>query len=418
MLQQLRDNFRHLKWTLWLVVAAFLIGLWILPDSCSRLSARDGAVAHVGSDSVSLEEFQRIYRNLVESARASFGERLTPELEKQLGLPRQALQQLINHKMLAQEARRMGLSVSDEELRRAILAIPAFKDESGAFIGEQAYQATLRRAQFPSITAFENSMREDLLVAKLRSALAANVFVSDQQVEERYRHQVERAKIRYVELPAANFASEITVADAELAPYFETHKEEYRRPEQRLVSYLLVDQNKLRASLEVPDSDLTAYYGAHKDEFTQQEQVRARHILLKVDDNRTDAAAQQQMAALRKRIEGGEDFAAVAKEASEDPGSKDRGGDLGFFGRGQMVPEFEQAAFGGQPGKLIGPVKTSFGYHLIEVLGRREGGLRPFEEVKNLIRARVQSDRAQGDAERKANELAAKIKKDGLKTDD
>jgi peptidyl-prolyl cis-trans isomerase D len=140
--------------------------------------------------------------------------------------------------------------------------------------------------------------------------------------------------------------------------------------------------------------------------------VRARHILVKVDDQRPDAAARQRVEEAKRRLEGGADFAAVSNELSDDPASKANGGDLGYFGQGQMVPEFEAAAFGAQPGKLVGPVKTSFGYHLLEVTDKKAGGTRPFEEAKEQIRARLASERTQELAESRAKELADKLSKD------
>ncbi|HEX4952628.1 MAG TPA: peptidyl-prolyl cis-trans isomerase [Thermoanaerobaculia bacterium] len=420
MLQHMRENFRSLKWTLWLVVAAFVLGLTVVPSTCGGPGGptTDRDIAWLDGEAISIDDYRRVYEGLAESYRRSLGEQFNADFARQLGLPRQALQQLMSQKIMVQEARRLGLTVSNLELRREILEIPYLVDDKGAFVGEQQYANVVRALEYPSIPAFERALREDILMRKLRSALAANIYVSDAEVEARYRKDVERAKIRYLELPANRFANEATVADAELAPYFEAHREEYRKPEQRGVSYLLVDQNKLRASLEVSDSELATYYEEHRDEFTQEEQVRARHVLVKVDDQRTDAQALTAVEAAKRRLAGGEDFAKVAAEVSEDPGSKDRGGDLGFFGRGRMVPEFEQAAYGAEIGQVVGPVKTSFGYHLIEVLAKKAGGLRPFEEVKNLIRARLQSERAQSEAEGRAKTVAQRIKDEKLTSDE
>ncbi len=418
MLQHMRENFRSLKWTLWLVVAAFVLGLTVLPSTCGGPGdpSKERDIAWLDGEAISLEEYRRAYDDLTESYRRSLGEQFNADFARQLGLPRQALQQLMSHKILALEARRLGLTVSDAEIKAALREF--LRDENGKLVSEEQYNRFVRMNGYPNAAAFERAYRENMLVDKLRSALAANIYVSDDEVEARYRKDVEKAKIRYLELPANRFANEVTVADAELAPYFEAHREEYRKPEQRGVSYFLVDQNKLRASLEVSDSELAAYYEEHRDEFTQEEQVRARHILVKVDDQRTDALALAAIEAAKRRLAGGEDFAKVAAAVSEDPGSKDRGGDLGFFGRGRMVPEFEQAAYGAEIGQLVGPVKTSFGYHLIEALAKKAGGLRPFEEVKNLIRARLQSERAQAEAESRGRAVAKRIKDDRLTSDE
>jgi peptidyl-prolyl cis-trans isomerase D len=161
--------------------------------------------------------------------------------------------------------------------------------------------------------------------------------------------------------------------------------------------------------MTIEKADLEGYYNSHLDEFKQEEQVHARHILLKVDDKRTDEAARSALEGARKRVEAGEDFAKIAGELSDDPGSKTRGGDLGFFGRGRMIKEFEEAAFGAPAGSLVGPIKTSFGYHLIQVLEKRPAGQRPFAEAEPQVRARLAAERAEAQAQAKANELAAKI---------
>jgi len=151
---------------------------------------------------------------------------------------------------------------------------------------------------------------------------------------------------------------------------------------------------------------LRAYYDDHRDEFSRPEQVHARHILLAVNATRTAEQARSRLEDAKQRILAGEDFAALAAEISEDPGTKNKGGDLGFFGRGAMVEGFENAAFATAAGDMVGPVETDFGYHLIQVLERNDGGLRPFEEVEPGIKQRLLAERARLAAEQKATKLS------------
>ncbi len=420
MLQWLRENLKSFTWTLWLVILAFVLGFALLPQFQQRGDdLGENHVARVDDLTIDTNEFARAYEQLSENYRRSFGERFTPELAKQLRLPQQVLEQLVNQKVQLLEAKRLGLKVSDAALRQAIFEIPGFKKDNGQFIGADQYANAVRRfAGFPSVPAFEGYVREQLLLGELRSVVAANLYVPDSAVEASYRHDVEKASIRFLELPASTFQSETVVSAEEAKSYFDTHKEDFRRPEQRVVTYLLVDNGKLRNSISISDAELSSYYGEHLSDYSQEEQVQARHILIKVDDNRDDAAALAAIQAIKKRLQAGADFAQVARESSEDPGSKDRGGDLGFFGRGRMLKEFEDAAFGAEVGQIVGPVRTSFGYHLMEVLEKRPAGQRPFEEVKNQIRFKLQNERAQQDSERRANELAARIQKEKLTSDD
>ena len=294
-----------------------------------------------------------------------YGDQLTPEVIKQLGIERQAFEQLIGQKVLAAEARRLGLATTDEELQKTILGIPAFKDSQGRFVGPQVYEQVVRSIRYPSVEDFENELSEQLLVDKLNQVLSANLYLSDAAVEAAYRKDVEKAAIRYVQLPAQDPRLTVEVSPDELKAYLEAHRDQFRLPEQRKVAAVTVDNAALRSQVQVADADVEAYYRDHPDEFTQEEQVRARHILLQVNDQRTAEAAKSEIEAIKRRIAGGEDFAAVAKEVSQDPGSAARGGDLGYFGRGRMTPEFENAAFDAQTGDLVGPVVTPFGVHLL-----------------------------------------------------
>ncbi len=431
MLEWLRNNVRSFHWILWLVILTFVLGFVVMtPDFGSSGPGQGATAATVGGDEVTKGEFYDALKNATDQYRRIYGERFTPELAQQMDLPRQVLQSLVAKKIFVQEARRLGLTVTDQEVLDQILEIPFFTDENGKFVGKERYQAGVRQLGFNTPEAFEKAMREDTLVEKLNAVMAANVYVPDSAVEADYRRESEKARIRFVELPGSRFAGEVTVTPAEVQAHFDTRKEDYRRPEQRVMSYLLVNAGKLRSTIEVSPAEMESYYAQHKSDFTQEEQVQARHVLLKVDDTRDESSARALLEAAKRRIEGGADFTVVAKEMSEDPGSKDRGGDLGYFGRGKMIREFEDAAFGvdvttlGQyrsgkiPAPMVGPIRTSFGLHLIQVLDRKPGGEQPLAQVQNQVRMRLQGEKAQQMAEERASALAARIKKEKLTSDE
>jgi peptidyl-prolyl cis-trans isomerase D len=407
MLKVLRENVKYLSWILWVIIGLFV--LFVFVDFGAGTGGRDNRswAAKVGSTTISQGEFQRAYAAMESRYRRQLGDQYTPEMAKQMRLPLQALNKLIADKILLREAERIGLRVSDAEVREAILAENAFHDEQGRFIGQEGYVRLLQVNRY-TVAGFEQELREELLMQKLVSALRAALYVSDTEIEKAYRDQVERAKIRYIEVPHSRFA-EVAVPQSEIAAYFQQHRQEYRLPEQREGAYLLVEGSRLLDQVKIADADLQAYYQSHQDEFKQDEQLRASHILLLVNDKRGDAQARQQMEEIKRRIEKGEDFGAVARGVSEDPASKANGGDLGFFARGRMVKEFEDAAFSAAPDKLVGPVKTPFGYHLLRVTGRRAGGVQPFAEAREQIRARLGFDKARQLAEAKAKELAGRL---------
>lgn len=414
MLKVFRDNLKYLSWVLWAVIVVFVLFVFVdFGATVPTGSAPNDAAVTVGGQQVTFGEFQSRYQRMEDVYRQAYGDQFTPDLAKQMGLPLQVLNSLVAEKVLLAEAENTGLAASDEEVRERILGYDAFHDDKGAFIGEQRYNQILQANGLTS-DQFEAEVRREILTTKLRQVLAENVFVSEQEVEEAYRDRTESAAIRYLRLDGSRFAAEIEPTEEELTAWYEANPGALRRPEQRQVDYLLVDTARVRETIEVSDDDVRAYYDLHLDEFTQSEQVRARHILLETGAGESDDEVRARLERIKARIEGGEDFATVAREVSDDQGTREEGGDLGFFGRGRMVPEFEEAAFGAQPGELVGPIKSPFGYHLIEVLDRTEGGPRPLDEVAPTVRSRLVAERARTRTEAKARELAERIAAEDL----
>jgi peptidyl-prolyl cis-trans isomerase D len=414
MLKILRDNLKYLSWILWGVILIFVAFVFV--DFGGGLSGgRTGraAAATVGDSQVSYAEFEREYRRLENQYRQAFGDQFNEETAKQLHLPLQALERLVDSKLMLAEAKRLGISATDGEVQQAILDIPGLKDDQGNFVGETIYTRFLR-ANSMSAREFERSVREQLVIAKVNSLLAASVQIPDADVEKAYRDQSERAQIKYLLLQGTRFAAQVQPTPAELQDYFAAHKDDFRLPVQRVVSYLLVDSVRLRAKMQVEPAEVERYFNEHAAEYAREEQVHARHILVKVGGEKTAEQAKAALESARRRIAGGEDFAKVAAELSDDPGSKTRGGDLGFFGRGRMIKEFEEAAFSAQPNELVGPIQTSFGFHLIQVLEHRAGGQRPLAEVEAQVKSRLAGERADQAAEAKAKELSERIVKEKI----
>ncbi|MEO8196718.1 MAG: SurA N-terminal domain-containing protein [Thermoanaerobaculia bacterium] len=417
MLKVLRDNLKYLSWILWVVILIFIAFVFVdFGGGLSRGSGTRASAATVGNDKISYADFERQYRQLESQYRQAFGENFTPEIAKQLRLPLQALDRLVDQRLLLNEAAERGLEASDGEVREAIFEIPGMKDSGGGFIGEETYKRFVRANGY-TVRDFEESMRRQIVLTKLNAIFSSSLVVSQADVERAYRDQAERAAVRYVVLPATGFQAQATLSPAEVASYFDRHADDFRLPPQRVVNYLLVDTVRMRAKMTFEKTELESYYNSHLADFKQEEQVHARHILLKVDDKRTAEAAQSALATARKRVEAGADFAKLAAELSDDPASKARGGDLGFFGRGRMIKEFEDAAFDAPAGTMVGPIRTSFGYHLIQVLEKRPAGQRPFAEAEAQVRSRLAAERAEAQSEAKANELAAKIAAEKLTTE-
>lgn len=408
MLKAFRDNLKYLSWVLWLVIIAFILVAFVGLGDLGPGAATANVAATVGDQTVSYRDFEAAYRRTEDFYRQTYGEQFNADFARQLGLHRQVLDGLVADRILLIEAERLGLAITNDELQEEIVGLPVFQAENGAFIGTDDYERILRQNGYTT-DGFEATMRQDLLVAKVRSLVGENLYISDSEVEDAFRERIERAKIRFFKASYSALAGELVFDDQDLESYYNDNLESFETPERRLAEYLVVDIEHVRNSLTLPAEELRAYYDAHPDEFSQAEEVHARHILLQVDDDRSAEEAVSLLEKAKQDVASGADFAALAADLSEDPGSKLKGGDLGFFGRGAMVETFEAAAFSTPPGQMVGPVQTDFGYHLIEVLERNEGGMRPFERVEAGIRQRLLVERSSESAEEKANELHRRL---------
>lgn len=424
MLKQFRENFKHLKWILWLVIAVFVIFVfasWGMGSGQGTSGQDPNVAARAGSIQISAADFQKDFKRAERRAQQMYGKNFGPELARLLNIPQQVLNGLIDRRLMGDEARRLGLKVTDEELRAKIVSL---KDgQSGAllfvrdgnFIGDAPYRRLLAQNDMTP-GGFEAEMREQILLEKLNRFLSESVVVTDQEVEDDFASRNVKAKISYVLLAPSAAAPAISDADAEA--YFKQNPGAYKLPEQRKAKYLLVETSKVRTSVQVSEADVAAEYTQNADTYKKGEEVKARHILYKVSDSAPDAAQKAKAEAAVKKLKGGADFAALAKAESDDPGSKTTGGDLGSFGRGQMVKEFEQAAFDAEPKAIVGPVKTSYGYHVIQVLEKTPERVQPIFEVSAGIRARLMDKKAAEEARRLATDLAAKVAKIGKPSDE
>jgi peptidyl-prolyl cis-trans isomerase D len=420
MLKTMRDSFHHLKWTLFAVIIVFILGFVYFSGTNTGSSDASGqVVARIGGDSISAAEFDRRYRSELDRQQAQYQGKLSPELIRALDMPRQVLDSMIDRVLRLEAARRLSLKVSDEEVAAAVISFPELQ-ENGHFIGNEKYERFLRANGYTP-ERFEEDVREGLLLQKYSTLVKASVLVPDKDLQREFSNRNDKASIEYVKIPAGKLETVAPASDADLKSYLEKHKDRYQTAVQRRTKYLVVDRGRVHAQIKIPDPELKADYDRRKASFQMPEQVAASHILIKVDPDKgpaADAAAKQKAEALFARASKGEDFAKLANENTDDPSGKGSGGQLAPFGRGQMVPEFEQAAFDMKPGEIRGPIKTQFGYHIIKVLSKLPAHIRSFEEVKGQILAELSETRSQAETDRVARELADKVKRLKNPTDD
>jgi len=409
MLDRMRRHKAWLKWSLALVVLTFVV--FYIPDflTTSTGAAPSEVLAEVEGEPITVGTFTRRYNAQLTNYRNAYGGQMNDQLLKQLGIDRQILNQLVDEEAMVAESRKQGIKISDVEIRKRILALPGFQ-ENGRFVGEQRYRQILQFQNPPlTTTDFEASLRRALQIEKLRTALTGWMSVNDQDVADEFRKRNEKIKLDVVPVTAAAFKSQVNVTDAELVPYFDKAKDQYRIAEKRKIKYAVVNVDQVRQTLTVPEADINAFYQQNLAQYQTPAQVRASHILFKLEgkDEKTVQALAEEVL---KKAKAGADFAALAKQYSEDDSNKDNGGDLDYFGRGRMVAEFDAAAFAMKTGEISNLVKTAFGFHIIKAVDAKPETTRPLAEVRAEIEDQLKWQKAQAEAERIAKSLEATTK--------
>ena len=398
---------RTLQIGLFLVIAAFIASLFVF-GSMGRDSAQSTHVAVVNGEPISVDRYQRRYQNWQRFYAQMMRERFTPELAEQMGLPQQVTEDLIQEELTVQRARAEGLEVSDEELTAHIVGIPAFQ-EGGRFTMRR-YEERLRSLGYAK-AAFESEQRRALTRIKIQQALREGVRVSDAEIEQLWVTQRQEVRAAWALVELGPLMRTATATDEEMTAYLKDHGTQFRQPERRRIQYVAFPPAAYKPT--VTEADVEKYYAEHAAEFTEPRQTRAAHILVRVGEtggSEAEDQARAKVAEAIRRVKAGEDFAKVAKEVSQDPGSASRGGDLGFVKAGELVPEFDRAVFGLKPGEITAePVRTPFGFHAIKALEIREGGKKPLKDIAKGIRDKLTGEAADRMARERAEEIRAKL---------
>ena len=424
MLKMMRDNFQQLKWALLAVVAAFVIGFVYVDmglGGAGRVREQDRAyAARVNGETIPFREYDRALYYTEKNYEQMYRQPLSPEMIQAMNLPQQVLDGLVDQRLLLQQASKLHLTATPEEVRKRILEIPTLNPD-GRFVGAELYTRYVTGSLgFQSTAEFEDEMSRDITLRKIESAMTNSIVISPKAAEEEYRRVSENAKIKYVKLAAQNEAANVTVTPAEVDQYYRANQANYAHGEQRAVKYLLADTNRLRSQIIPTEADLQKRYNTTKEDYKRPESAHILHILIKVDPNappEVDAAAKAKAEALVKQLRAGADFAKLAKENSADPSSSGKGGDMGFVDRGMTVEPFDTAAFSIPLNTISDPIRSKeFGYHIIKVLERRPAGYRPFEEVRPMLAAQLADQTAKDQARDEITKILARLKQSKPKT--
>ncbi|HHI94717.1 MAG TPA: peptidylprolyl isomerase [Gammaproteobacteria bacterium] len=402
MLSFIRD--RAQGWIAWVIV-----GLLIVPFALWGVNEYVGnggklVAATVNGTEIGQREFQQAFYD----QRGRMQQMLGGQYDAQLFDPQikqRVINELVDRELLLQNADDMGFRVSDQAVVATIQSIDAFR-ENGVFSASLYQQQLQTQGQSP--TAFERRVKRIMTAGQLPDGLASSVFVTDAELDAVIKLEKQQRDFQYFVLNASQFQDESLADDAAIKDYYEQHVDRFLTAEKVRVEYVELSATALKSDEEPSEEELREFYDANQGQFSVAEERQASHILIQLEEGADEAAvtaARKKAEDLVTRLKAGESFESLAKENSDDPGSAEMGGDLGYFGRGLMEPDFEEVAFSLKLGEVSEPVLTPFGYHIIKVTGIREKETKPFADVRDEILAQFQNDAA----ERAYFELAEKL---------
>jgi peptidyl-prolyl cis-trans isomerase D len=381
-----------------------------------------GVVATVDGNDITSLEVQKQARQMVRQQFPRGGAQASMLLPF---FASQAAEQLIQRNAVIAEAHHLGLRATDEDVRDELqhgrYAEVFFPN--GNFVGQAAYEERLQQADL-TVPMFEQSVKDEILIEKLRNLIAGSALVTDAEVRQRFEKDNTKIKFDYAVLHKDDILKTIHPTDAELKAYYDQHKTAYANsiPEKRKISYVLIDTAKLESEAKITQQELQSYYDQHRDEYRVPEQVNVRHILIKTPlpgaDGKVDQKgveeARKKAQDILKQLKAGGNFADLAKKYSEDTASAKDGGSLGWIQRGRTVPEFEKVAFSLPKGQTSDLVQSSYGFHIIQVEDKQDAHLKTLDEVKAQIEPILKQQKATQAADAEASTVLNQARTLGL----
>jgi peptidyl-prolyl cis-trans isomerase D len=384
-------------------ILALSMLLYLVPQGSNTAESSTDVVARIGDQTVTLSEVQERLNEIRQQ------NQVPAQLE---GLyARQILSQLVFQKEIEYEAKRLGITVSDKERADRIKQYVPNAFNGDTFVGMDAYAREVRQRFQMTVPVFEEELRTGMVVEKFRKLITDGISVSPAEIEEEFHSQNEKVKLDYVLVKPEDLLAKVVVDEAEIKTYYDQNKSKYQIPEKRVVRYALVDLAQIRQNTQVSDDELKAIYQQNIRQYQVPNRFHAQHILL-LTTGKTDAEvaeiktkAADILAQAKKK---GANFEELAKKYSEDPGSKAKGGDLGWLEQGQTVPQFEKAALDLNKGEISGLVQTQYGFHIIKLIDKESAHTKTFDEVRDSIKTPLLLQKA----DQQAGAIADKISSD------
>lgn len=387
MLKYMRDNTG--SWIIKILLGLIVL-VFVFLGMGSMRASRGNKVATVNDETITIDEFQKSYQTIMDQVRQRFGDNLTDEMIEMLQVKKQAIDSLIDERLVAAQAENLKIEVTDKEVKDSILAIPTFRRNN--LFDIETYKRVLAANRWtPEV--FEQLQRDSLKLEKLRKVVLSSVTVSRLEASEYYRFMNTAVGVDYLVFKP-DAITDVSVDDAAVQEYYEANKDRYKSEPLIRARYLEFTPDDYKDKVTFSDDKLLAYYTANPARFKVDARVEARHILIGVAPD----ASENDVEEARKKAEdvygkakAGEDFSELAKNYSEGP-SKDSGGYLGFFTRDAMVKPFADKAFSMKPGEISEPVKTEFGWHVIKVESSFPESTTSFANAKDDIKRQLEGD--------------------------
>jgi peptidyl-prolyl cis-trans isomerase D len=355
-------------------------------------------VAEVNGESISQREFIVHYQRTVERYREMFKGSFTPELLKNLNIKQSLLEEMIEARLVLQEARRLGLSATDEELMNAIAQVPEFH-VNGRFNKERYIQ--LLRANRLTPAQFEEDQRKQLTIQRLLGVLADAAHVTEAEVRERYRFEQEKINLQFIRFSVSDNLSEVKITDEDVQKFYDRNKESLKEPLKVQVEYIPYSFEQFSGPVQLTDKEVEDYYSANRaTKFTTPKQAKVRYIMVRLDAG-ADAKQKEAAQVLANRIvaeaRGGKNFADLAKKESQDP-SAEKGGEIGWLNQGQLPEALDKQIFALAKGEISEPIETPVGFHIVKVEDIKEEKTLSLAEAKPVITRELKLEKGKYEA--------------------
>jgi len=383
MLQKIREITGGLAAWIIIILVSIPFALWGIQEYTKVGSQLP--VATVDGHEITERELDEQLHYAKSNLRNRLGKNFRPELFDQIKLRQETLEGIIRERLVLNHSNELGLKISDGQVRAMVLTIPAFQ-KNGIF-DHKTYETTLFR-QGRSPIKFEEQVRASLVTSQFNQIIATSEFITEQELNEAIKLRQQQRSFKYFIVPAEQFTPTTPISDTKILDYYSAHKQNFEIPEQVKLDYLVLETSKSASAKPPTEAQLQELYKTNIQQYKTPEKRQIRHILVTLNTKATKEEvkiAREKISKTRDRILSGEAFDKVAKEISQDPGSASKGGDLGLVGKGVMVPEFENAAFALPQGKLSDPVRSAFGFHLIEVTKIQAEYVKPFAELREEL---------------------------------